>query len=74
MPIDRVVVRDEDLLDVPLGDDVAHGGAPVAGHHHAVGQVTATMVVACGSCSAALLDEPATGQQLRFGDGEEVGE
>ena len=25
----------EDLLDVALGDDVAHRGAPVAGHHDA---------------------------------------
>ena len=30
-----VVVGVEDLLDVALGDVVAHGRAPVAGHHHA---------------------------------------
>jgi hypothetical protein len=28
------LVGREDLLDVTLGDDVAHRGAPVAGHHH----------------------------------------
>ena len=30
-----VVVGGEHLLDVALGDQVAHGGAPVAGHHDA---------------------------------------
>ena len=29
------LVGREDLLDVALGDDVAHRGPPVAGHHHA---------------------------------------
>ena len=29
------LVGGEDLLDVALGDDVAHRGAPVTGHHHA---------------------------------------
>ena len=33
-----VLVGREDLLDVALGDDVAHRGAPVAGHHHAAGE------------------------------------
>ena len=32
-----VLVRREDLLDVPAGDDVAHRGAPVPGHQHAAG-------------------------------------
>ncbi len=29
--------RREDLLHGPVGDEVAHGGAAVAGHDHAVG-------------------------------------
>ena len=33
-----VLVGREDLLDVALGDEVAHRGAPVAGHHHAAGE------------------------------------
>ncbi len=33
-----VLVGREDLLDVALGDDVAHRGAPVAGHHDAAGE------------------------------------
>jgi hypothetical protein len=37
MPTHAVVVGREDLLDVALGDDVAHRGAPVAGHDHAAG-------------------------------------
>ena len=32
-----VLVGREDLLDVPLGDDVAHRRPPVAGEHHAAG-------------------------------------
>ena len=32
------LVGGEDLLDVALGDDVAHRGAPVAGHHDAAGE------------------------------------
>jgi hypothetical protein len=31
----RVLVRGKDLLDVPAGDDVAHGGAAVTGHDDA---------------------------------------
>ena len=33
-----VLVGGEHLLDVALGDDVAHRGAPVAGHHDAAGE------------------------------------
>ena len=32
------LVGREDLLDVALGDDVAHRGPPVTGHHHAAGE------------------------------------
>ena len=38
MPTHGVLVGREHLLDVALGDDVAHRGAPVAGHHHAAGE------------------------------------
>lgn len=34
----RVLVRREHLLDVPLGDDVPHGGPAVTGEHHAPGE------------------------------------
>jgi hypothetical protein len=33
-----VLVGREDLLDVALGDDVAHRGAPVTGDDHAAGE------------------------------------
>ena len=33
----RVAVGREDLLDGAVADEVARGGPPVAGHHHAVG-------------------------------------
>ena len=33
-PDDRVLVGTEDLLDVALGDQVAHGGPAIAGHHN----------------------------------------
>ena len=38
MPTHGVLVGREDLLDVALGDDVAHRGPPVAGHHDAAGE------------------------------------
>ena len=34
----RVRVGGVHLLDVAAGDQVAHGGPPVTGHHHAVGE------------------------------------
>jgi hypothetical protein len=33
-----ILVGGEHLLDVALGDDVAHRGAPVPGHHHTAGE------------------------------------
>lgn len=33
-----VLVGREDLLDVPLGDHIAHGGPPVTGDHHPAGE------------------------------------
>ncbi len=32
---DRLIIRGEDLLDVALSDEIAHGGAPVSRHHDA---------------------------------------
>jgi len=37
-PHRRVLVGREDLLDVALCDDVAHGGPAVTGEHHAAGE------------------------------------
>ena len=37
-PDGRVLVGREDLLDVALRDDVAHGGPAVTGEHHTAGE------------------------------------
>ena len=70
-----VLVGREDLLHVAVGDDVAHGGPAVAGHHHAAVEggrddrraVRRLERAACGQRTA-------RGQQVRGVRADEVGE
>src|SRR5262249_14402301 len=70
------------LLDVPAGDQVTHGRAPVAGHHHAVraadrhdrGGVRDGLAPRAAGHDRALRERPVARQQVRRGPAQEVGE
>jgi hypothetical protein len=72
----RVGVGGMHLLDVALGDEVAHGGPPVAGHDHAAvghdrhdrGGVRGQPARGAGG------QRPAAGQQIGVGGAQELGE
>ncbi len=70
----RMLVGLEDLLDVALGDDVAHRGAAVAGHHDAagVGHRNDRGAVRCINCARP--ERAAAGHHVGRVHAEEVGE